>query len=128
QLGEREARAESANRVDSGIDDARAVRQRVNADAKFVQARDAAVGDGPRALVHPEIDHAAPTRRHSDNRYATAAAGVERAASAPTSHARSRTGRPVGSAAALARNAPDPPTTTTPGDAGDSRLNTCRMP
>src|SRR5262245_66682478 len=84
-FSERDARSETANRVDACVDDASPVRQRLYGEAELLGASDAIIGDRPCALVHVQIDHGTLAQSRSASKCATAAAGAARAASVPKS-------------------------------------------
>ena len=69
ELGEHQPRVEPAGHVHAGVDHARSGRKRVNPDAKVVRARDIAIGERPRPLVHPELTHSfLPTHEDHEER------------------------------------------------------------
>ena len=141
-LGERTSRGEAARRLDTDIQHARATLERVHArrsSAAFAAAQspsDHARSFIPRLVIVTSrhriqlwILDLEPGSRDSimaSNRYATAAAGVARAAAAPSPSARSVMASPTSSAASLARKAPCPATTARRGQCAPRRCMTCR--
>src|SRR6266545_3769463 len=57
QLRQRQARGEASRHGDAGVHDARATGERVHGNAELRRARDAPIGQRPRALVHAQVHH-----------------------------------------------------------------------
>ncbi len=70
QLGEHQPGLEPTGNVNAGVDDAGTRRERANAHAQVVGARDVSIGERPRPLVHPELTHSTSLtlRDHEDTR------------------------------------------------------------
>src|SRR5687768_2802568 len=114
ESGEPASSFEPTARSDAGIKNPRPARSRVYDEAQFIRACYQRIGELPRTFIHSEPAHTAGVSI-SSSRYATAAAGMARAAAAPRSLTRSCAASPASIAAALAMNVPCPATTATRG-------------